>query len=178
MKYLALIFDGFEEEEAIAPFDLLRRAGADLTIASNKTMVKGAHGFVLANINLLNEIDPYSYDVLIIPGGPHWKYLYESSEVHKIVLDYHAKNKYLCGICATPTLFGRLGLLKGKNYTCFTSMNADFGGNYTDMGVTIDGKLITSKSVAYSLEFGYAIIKETMGVDVLNKVWDKIYYEK
>ena len=57
-------------------------------------------------------------------------------------------------------------------------MNNDFKGTYTDQGVTVDGKLITAKSVAYSLEFAYAIIKETMGTDVLNRVWDRIYHEK
>ena len=98
--------------------------------------------------------------------------------VHKIVLDFYKKDKYLCGICAAPTLFGRLGLLVNRKYTCFTSMNADFKGIYTDQGVTVDKKLITAKSVAYSLEFAYAIIKETMGQDVLNKVWDRIYHEK
>ena len=178
MKYLALIFEGFEDEEAMAPFALLRRAGADLTVASNSTTVKGSYGFTLTNIELIDNININDYDVLIIPGGAHWKFLYQSELVHKIILDFYSKNKYLCGICAAPTLFGRLGLLKGKNYTCFTSMNSDFGGNYTDEGVTVDGKLITSKSVAYSLEFAYAIIKETMGEDVLNKVWEKIYHEK
>ena len=178
MKYLALIFEGFEEEEAMAPFALLRRAGADLTIASLTTSVKGSHGFVLADITPINSININDYDVLIIPGGAHWKFLYESEMVHNIVLDFYNKNKWLCGICAAPTLFGRLGLLKGKNYTCFTSMNADFGGTYHDNGVVVDRKIISSRSVAYSLDFAYAIIKETMGQAILDKVWTKIYYEK
>lgn len=178
MKYLALIFDGFEEEEAMAPFALLRRASADLTIASNKKEVIGNHKITLSNITLLDDIDPTAYDVLIIPGGPHYKFLYESKEVHNIILDYYKKDKYICGICAAPTVFGKLGLLKNRKYTCFTSMNEDFGGTYTDFGVTVDDKFITSKSVAYSLEFAYAIIKETMGTEVLNKVWTKIYHEK
>ncbi|MCR5112659.1 MAG: DJ-1/PfpI family protein [Acholeplasmatales bacterium] len=178
MKYLALIFEGFEEEEAMAPFALLRRAGADLTVASTATSVTGSHGFTLANIALINNLNINDYDVLIIPGGAHWKFLYESEMVHKIVLDFYNKNKWLCGICAAPTLYGRLGLLKGKNYTCFTSMNADFGGTYHDDGVVVDGKFITSRSVAYSLEFAYAIIKETMGKSVLDKVWERIYHEK
>jgi len=178
MKYLALIFDGFEDEEAMAPFALLRRAGADLTVASNKTEVTGSYGFTLANIALIDNLNIDDYDCLIIPGGAHYKFLYQSSMVHEIIKDFYKKNKYLCGICAAPTLFGRLGLLENKKYTCFTSMNNDFKGTYTDQGVTVDGKLITAKSVAYSLEFAYAIIKETMGTDVLNRVWDRIYHEK
>ena len=179
MKYLAIIFDGFEEEEATAPFALIRRAGGDLTIAGINTTVTGSHNIKYADVTLLNTINPNDYDVLIIPGGGRqYQALMASKDVQNIILDFSKNNKYLCGICAAPTVFGALGLLKGKNYTCFTSMNKDFGGTYHDKGVVIDGKLITSRSVAYSLEFAYAIILKTMGEAKLNEVWKQIYYEK
>ena len=57
-------------------------------------------------------------------------------------------------------------------------MNNDFKGNYTDLGVCVDGKLITAKSVAYSIDFAYEIIRQTLGQDVLNAVHKQIYYEK
>ena len=179
MKYLAIIFDGFEEEEATAPFALIRRAGGDLTIAGISDTVTGSHNIKYADVTLLNTINPNDYDVLIIPGGARqYKSLMTNQDVQKIIVDFYNNNKYLCGICAAPTVFGSLGLLKGKNYTCFTSMNQDFGGKYHDKGVVIDGKLITSRSVAYSLEFAYAIILKTMGEEKLNEVWKQIYYEK
>lgn len=179
MKYLAIIFDGFEEEEAMAPFALIRRAKGDLTIAGISNIVTGSHGIKLADITLLSSVNPDNYDVLIIPGGGgQYKALMANKEVLKIIVDFYNKNKYLCGICAAPTVFGALGLLKGKNYTCFTSMNADFGGFYHDKGVIVDGKLITSRSVAYSIDFAYAIIRETLGEETLNGVWKQIYYEK
>ncbi len=179
MKYLAIIFDGFEEEEATAPFALIRRAGGNLTIAGKKEVVTGSHNISYANVTLLDTINPNDYDVLILPGGKgQYLSLMSSKEVQKIIFDFHKNNKYLCGICAAPTVFGALGLLKGKNYTCFTSMNQDFGGNYHDNGVVVDGKLITSRSVAYSIDFAYTIIKETLGVDTLIKVQKQIYYEK
>ena len=68
MKYLALIFEGFEDEEAMAPFALLRRAGADLTVASSNTQVTGSYGFTLSNIALIQNLNIDDYDVLIIPG--------------------------------------------------------------------------------------------------------------
>ena len=71
-----------------------------------------------------------------------------------------------------------LGYLKGKNYTCFTSMNEDFGGTYCNSGVVTDGNLITAKSVAYSIDFAYAIIEKLMGTEILKKVYKQIYYEK
>lgn len=179
MKYLAIIFDGFEEEEATAPFALIRRAKGDLTIAGVNNIVTGSHNIKYADVTLLSQINPNDYDVLIIPGGGgQYKNLMQSSIVQKIILDFYKSNKYLCGICAAPTVFGALGLLKGKNYTCFTSMNQDFGGTYHDKGVVVDGKLITSRSVAYSIDFAYAIIKETMGEGKLKEVQKQIYYEK
>ncbi|MGM9969108.1 MAG: DJ-1/PfpI family protein [Anaeroplasma sp.] len=178
MKVLALIFEGFEEEEAIAPFALLRRVGVDLTIASNKTTVNGSHNISLTNIKLINEINYQDYDCLIIPGGAHYKFLKKSELVHSIINYYFNNNKIVCGICAAPTIFGMLGHLKNKNYTCFTSMNEDFKGIYHNTGVVIDGNLITAKSVAYSIEFAYAIIEKLYGKAKLEELFKHIYYEK
>ena len=179
MKYLAIIFDGFEEEEAMAPFALIRRAKGELTIAGMTDIVTGSHNIKLCDITPLNKINPNEYDVLIIPGGGgQYKRLMASRDVQKIIIDFYNSGKYICGICAAPTVFGALGLLKGKNYTCFTSMNQDFGGTYHDKGVVVDGKIITSRSVAYSIDFAYTIIKETLGEEKLKEVQKQIYYEK
>lgn len=87
-------------------------------------------------------------------------------------------NKIVSAICAAPTIIGMLGYLKERNYTCFTAMNDDFGGNYIETGVVVDGNLITARSVAYAIDFGYAIIEKMMGLEKLNEVLEKIYYEK
>lgn len=178
MKYLALIYDGFEEEEAMAPFALIRRAKGELTIASNQKTVTGSHNISLTNISLINEINYKEYDCLIVPGGRHYQHIIQDRLALEIIKYFGESNKYLCGICAAPTIFGMLGLLVGKNYTCFTAMNNDFKGNYTDLGVTVDGKIITAKSVAYSIDFAYEIIKQTLGVEALKQVHKQIYYEK
>ncbi len=178
MKALALIFDGFEELEAVAPFALVRRAGIELTISSNQEMVTGSHNIALAKINDLNKISYEEFDCLIIPGGAHYKYLKTAENVHNIIKYFMKNNKIIATICAAPTVLGQLGFLKGKNYTCFTSMNEDFGGNYLDTGVVVDGNIITAKSVAYSIEFAYEIIRKLAGEVVLSRVQKQIYYEK
>jgi DJ-1 family protein len=179
MKVLAIIYEGFEEEEAVAPFALLRRAGATLDIASNTTTVKGSHNISLTDINLLKDINYKEYDCLIIPGGGgQFRNVCQSVEALNIIKYFYDNKKLLCGICAAPVVFGKLGILKGKNYTCFTSMNDDFGGKYHDKGVVKDGNLITARSVAYSIEFAYEIIKALFGEEKLKEVWEKIYYEK
>ena len=178
MKILALIFDRFEEEEAMAPFAILRRVKADLTIASLKNEVVGSHGIALSQISLLNDINYKDYDALLIPGGAHYKFLKESKLVHEIINHFFKENKYVFGICAAPTIFGMLGHLKGKNYTCFTAMNEDFGGHYQDDGVVVEGKMITAKSVAFSLDFAYAIVKLLFGPEVLKALFERIYHEE
>lgn len=178
MKVLALIFNGFEEEEAMAPFALLRRAKIDLTIASYSDTVTGCHNITLSNITPLNTINYKDYDCLLLPGGPHFKIIKSDENILDIIRYFASNNKPLAAICASPTIIGSLGYLKDKNYTCFTSMNGDFGGTYHDNGVVVDGNLITSRSVAYSLDFAYAIIKLLAGDEVLENVYKHIYYEK
>ena len=178
MKVLALIFDGFEEEEAMAPFAILRRAGIDLTIASLGKTVTGSHGIALTNVNKLVKIPYKQYDALLIPGGAHYKYLKISALVHEIVRYFFDNDKYVFGICAAPTIFGMLGYLKGKNYTCFKAMDEDFGGHYEKIGVVTDGKLVTATSVAYSLDFAYEIVRVLLGNEALADLHKKIYYEK
>ena len=178
MKVLALIFDGFEELEATAPFALLRRAGINLTIASNKTTVTGSHNITYSNISLLHEINYMEYDSLLLPGGPHYKYIILNDDILEIIKYFLDNNKVVSAICASPTIIGKLGYLKNKNYTCFKSMNEDFGGNFIDSYVVVDGNLITAKSAAASIDFAYAIIEKLAGTTTLNKVKENIFYEK
>lgn len=178
MKVLAIIFDGFEELEANAPFALLRRAKIDLTIASDTTQATGNHDITITNLTPLSDINYKDYDCLLMPGGPHYKYLRVATHVHEIINYFMNENKVVAAICASPTIIGQLGHLNNRKYTCYTSMNKDFGGTYLNDGVVADGNLITAKSAAYSIDFAYEIIKKLAGQDTLNNVWAQIYYEK
>ena len=178
MKVLALIFDGFEELEATAPFALLRRAGIDLTIASFKHDVTGSHNLTYTNINLLHELDYAEFDSLLLPGGAHYKTIESDDSILDIIRYFVDNNKIVSAICASPTILGKLGYLKDKNYTCFKSMNSDFGGNFIDAFVVVDGNLITAKSAAASIDFAYAIIEKLAGKEILNKVKTNIFYEE
>ena len=73
-------------------------------------------------------------------------------------------------------MLGHLGLLKGKNYTCFTSMNEDFGGTYHDQYVVTDGHLITGRSAAASIDMAFAIIEYVLGKEACEQVKRSVYY--
>lgn len=95
--------------------------------------------------------------------------------VHEIIKYFMDNNKVVSAICAAPTIIGRLGYLKNRNYTCFTSMDDDFGGHYIDEKVVVDENLITARSVASAIVFAYAIIKKLLGEEKLKAVFQQIY---
>ena len=84
-------------------------------------------------------------------------------------------NKVLAAICAAPTIVGKLGYLKNRKYTCFTSMDQDFGGTYIDEKVVVDGNLITARSVASAILFAYAIVEKLLGKEALKALFEHIY---
>ena len=116
------------------------------------------------------------YEAIIIPGGPEWKALEASQEVQNWLKAFNEAGKYVCAICAGPTILGRGGFLKGKNYTCFTSMNDDFGGTYHQQYVVKDGNIITGCSAAASIDFGFAILEAVAGKEAADKTKAEIYY--
>ena len=67
-------------------------------------------------------------------------------------------------------------MLKNKKYTCFTSMNEAFGGEYVDTYVVKDGKIITARSAAASIDFAFKIMEVIKGKEVEEKIKKQIYY--
>ena len=178
MKTLAIIYDGFEELEAIAPFALLRRAKVNLDIASKTTSATGCHNLTLDNLLPLSTINYKEYDCLILPGGPHYQELEKDELILTIIKHFMDNNKLTCAICASPTIIGKLGYLENKNYTCFTALNDDFKGTYHHQKVVVDGNLITARSADAAIDFAYEIIMYTAGEEVLKQVHERVYYEK
>lgn len=179
MKVLTIMSNGFEELEAVGTIALLRRSGLEVDIASlHGNEATGRFDITVSKTQSLKDVDYTTYDMLFLPGGPHWRELEDSKEVTTII-DYFMKNdKYVAAICAAPTILGRLGYLKNKYYTCFTSMNEDFGGTYVDTYTAIDGKIITGRSAAAVIDFGFLIIKTLQGDAQEQKIKAEIYYDK
>ncbi|MBQ4251449.1 MAG: DJ-1/PfpI family protein, partial [Erysipelotrichaceae bacterium] len=149
MRVLCLLADGFEECEAIAPIDLLRRAGVEVVTSGLRNReVKGSHGINVLADAVLDEVSSQDFDCLMLPGGKGHKNFLADERVMDLIRRYHDEDRYLAAICASPTILGRLGYLKDKDYTCFTSMNEDFGGRYHHCSVVADGHLLTGRSMA------------------------------
>ena len=169
MKGLMILANGFEDVEAIATIDVLKRARVDLTIASlhEKDIVVTSHNNQLIVENYLKDINYVDYDFLIIPGGQAvFKELDGNKLVDEIVNDFCSKKKLVCAICAAPLLIGKHGYLQDLEYTCFPGCNDKIiGGKLSDRPVVHCENIITARSMYYSCDFALEIISTVKGIE-------------
>lgn len=177
-KVCMILADGFEEVEALGTYGILVRGGlsVDLCALSDQNTT-GRFGVTCARLKPLSAVNKNDYDALVLPGGPGHTLLKQSSVVRALITSFIEQDKVVAAICASPVILGEMGYLKGKNYTCFTSMNADFGGTYHEDYTVTDGNLITGKSAAASIDFGFAIVQKLCGADAADKTKQQIYYK-
>lgn len=167
MKIYMFLADGFEETEALAPLDLIIRAGADIktvSISENYT-VCGAHDIKIQADLLAKETDLSDCDGLILPGGGKGtENLYASETVKNAVKNAYDKGKLICAICAAPTVLGRMGLLKDKTAVCYPGMeDMLFCKALATEPVVQDGNIITAQGMGVSYEFGLKIVEYLYG---------------
>ena len=159
-RVLCLLAPGFEEIETVAPIDLLRRAEAEVIIASLTTdkLVTGRCGIVMQADVTLADVETQSFDLLFIPGGPGVKVLREDGRPAKLAKAYTAQGKLVAAICAAPMVLADAGLLAGKRFTAHFSVHANLPGVLPDERVVKDGNLITSRGAGTAVEFGLALV--------------------
>ena len=173
IKGLILLADGFEDSEALCTRDVLIRSGIVVETASIKPFVDvvSSFGISLKCDKTVGKIRPNEYDFLLLPGGGKGtEELAGSDIVRQIIEEFYKQDKLLCAICAAPSVYGKYGYLKGKRYTCFPGFEDGIDGIYTGEEITISDKLITARSMAYSISFGEAIIDHFLGNDALKRV--------
>ena len=161
-KGLMIFADGFEDVEGIATYDVLHRAGIDVTrVGFDNKNVLTAHGNLITFEKRLADVDYQNFDFLIIPGGPAvFRVLDNSKLIEEIITHFVNKNSLVATICAAPLLVGKLGFLKNKKYTCFPGCDVKIiGGIKEDVPIVCDGNFITARSMYYSCDFGLEIVR-------------------
>ena len=120
MVYM-LLGTGFEETEAIAPLDLLRRAGVDvLTVGVTGKTVYGGHNIGIEADITIDEMDLTNLEMIILPGGLGGVASARASQPALNALKFAWENdKFVAAICAGPTVLADLGITDGKNATCY-----------------------------------------------------------
>ncbi|MBR2869249.1 MAG: DJ-1/PfpI family protein [Clostridia bacterium] len=159
--------EGFEEVEAIAALDVIRRAGIEIkSVAVDSLTVHGSHGIsVVCDMTVYDIKDYKDIEGIILPGGmPGTTNLYDCVEVHKAI-EFCAQNrKLLCAICAAPLILGRKGLLEGKEAVCFPGFEDELkGASISKNFVCTDGSIITAKGMGSAVNFGLAVVAAIKG---------------
>lgn len=161
-KKTAVLFlaPGFEEIEAIAVYDILRRASIDVTLAGlSHPKVTGAHGLIVETSCTVESAIQKTYDMVILPGGePGVTNLQAYPGLLDHVIQQANENRWVAAICAAPRLLNPL--LKNKKATSYPGVKDQMTSClYQEDPVVIDAPFITSRGPGTAMAFSYAILR-------------------
>ena len=160
MVYVFLA-DGFEVIEAMAPVDILRRAGADVVTVgvTGKTVTSSHKVPVVADITKEEIVLDDELEMVVLPGGMPGANNLEADETVQKAIDFCAENdRFVAAICAAPKILGHKGLLSGRRATCFPGFEQELeGAEITGELAVRDGRFITGKGAGAALDFGFAL---------------------
>lgn len=157
---LVPLADGFEEIEAFAPIDLLRRAGVEVTTASlsETRHATGRSGITAHADTTLEAVRGQLADLLFIPGGAGVARLRADPRVGKLVQAHAAAGRWLAAICAGPLVLHDAGLLAGRRFTAHFSVATELPGVREEERIVTDGRITTSRGAGTAVEFGLHLV--------------------
>ena len=170
--------EGFEELEAVALIDVMRRGGIDVRIAYledelHDALVLGAHGITVQADTSLKNVITDDFDMMVLPGGWGGTYaLAENARVIELLQEFKAK-KMVGAMCAAPFTLKKAGVL-GDNYTCYPGAKDEIAhpGYRDDVKVVTDGNVMTSQGPGTAVCFGLAIVEKLVGKESMQAVKD------
>ena len=159
----AFLAKGFEEVEAIAAIDIIRRAEIEIfTVGIGSKIVCGSHNIpVFCDLDE-NEIElNENVDGILLPGGMPGTLNLEANETVNKFIDFCVENnKLVCAICAAPSILGHKNLLDGKKAVCFPGFESELKcADISSEFVVRDGNIITAKGMGSAVDFGIEIVK-------------------
>ena len=168
---------GFEETEAIAPLDLLRRAGIEVkTVGLNGPVITGSHGIPVVADMEIGDLDVSDAEMVILPGGLGGVASIRACDnAMNAIRTVWEAGKFTAAICAGPTVLADLGITDGKNATCYPGCEEGMGSaNMICEAAVWDGKLITGTSAGCAVPFGLKLIEALKGPDEAKRIADQI----
>lgn len=173
-----LLGTGFEEIEALAPVDLLRRAGVPvLTVGVTGKVVFGGHNIGVEADILLEQMDLTELEMIVLPGGLGGVASVRANQGAMDALQFAWENgKYVAAICAGPTVLADLHITDHKNTTCYPGCESGMGETNIVSGAACvqDGKLITGTSAGCAIPFGLKLVEVLKNTDTANAIADQI----
>ncbi len=174
-----LLADGFEEIEAVAPLDILRRAGISVvTFGIGGITITSARGLQVQADHSIRDIPAQLPDMIVLPGGePGTSNLEKNTAVKDLILAQHHAQRWIAAICAAPRILNALGILQNRQATSFPGTAPQMTNClYCDDPVVVSGHIITSRGAGTSLEFGYSLVSQLMSQDLSAQLQNTMVY--
>jgi len=176
-KVFIFLTTGFEEIEALATIDILRRGGVNIqsvSLTGDRTVTGGRKITVIADC-LFEEVDFAAALMLILPGGPGTVKMNEHERLKQEILVFARQGKLLAAICAAPMVFGGLELLQNKKTTCYPGYEKYLtGAHVIGTPVAVDGNITTGKAAGYTFDFALELLSQLKGKKVAVEVKQNI----
>lgn len=175
-KVLVPIANGTEPMEAVIAIDVLRRAGADVTVASveNQLRVDACHGVKIVADTLVSDCSDVVFDLIALPGGmPGATNLRDCGILESLMKKQAADGRLYAAVCASPAVaLGSWGLVKGLKATCYPSFMEQLASSATavESRVQQDGKVVTSRGPGTTMEFAVALVEQLYGKEKADEV--------
>lgn len=173
--------DGFEETEAIAPIDLLRRAKKDVvTVGIGKNTITSSHKVTVMTDTTADKITlDDSLEMIVLPGGMPGTLNLEADETVQKAIDFCIENNKIIGaICAAPSILGHKGLLKGKKAVCYKGFEKELkGASVVNRPAVADGNIVTSRGAGAAVEFGLKLIEVLDSKALSKQIKSEILFE-
>ncbi len=174
-----VLADGFEEIEAVSPYDILTRGGVKTVFAGVfKKEAESRNGVKIVCHSLLSEVDLSKVTMLVLPGGmPGVENLEKSEELKADIGILLQAGKKIGAICAAPSILGKMGLLNGKKACSYTDFEKDLhGAEITRDKVAIDLPFITSRGAGTASDFGFALLSVLKGEKLSDKIRKMMFF--
>ena len=179
MNYLFL-GEGFEELEAVAAADILRRGGVELLTAGiGGRLIAGAHGIVVQADIEIENIPQGQAELIILPGGMGGvESIMASAKAISLITDTYKRDGKLAAICAAPMIYGRMGILDGKKAVIYPGMEKEISKAQVQTGekTVQDGKILTGQAPGAAIDFGLVLLKWLKGEDAAESVRLQLHY--
>lgn len=181
MKCYIMLAEGFEEAEAMIPYDILFRARIEpvLVSISDSLLVKSSHGVAISAHALLKDTDFSDGDMLFLPGGmPGSLNLAECQPLADVIRSYADGGKWLAAVCAAPMVYGRMGLLSGHKATCYPKFEDDLLGAEPQKKTCVrDGKFITGCGAGAGFALGREMAAVLVGEETADAVIRQMMFQ-
>lgn len=171
---------GYEEIEALAVVDLLRRAGIDTDMVSvtQEYEVTSSHGVIVKMDKLFDEVDFRTVDMIVLPGGmPGTKNLEAYEPLMEALDAFYKEGKCIGAICAAPSILGHRGMLKGRKACSFPEFESHLeGAEVTENPAEVSDFIITGRGMGCAVDFGLAIVEKFQGEEAAAALAGKVVY--